>query len=226
MPGAHEADGGSHDPGAARRVTGVSSSQHYRRNCRTVTDSSAAVVPGAAVLLKDEGTGIQKNAVTDGSGAFAFRDLSFGLYEVTVKLQGFQTVVYKSVVVESGRTTDLRVKLGVVSLETAVTVEGVTPVLEITSNAISSTRTTRHQQRRHGRDAFTVRASVQARSRPRRGTHFNGMPAARSTHDRRRQQLVERVGNGGEFFDTVRQARRDQEMTVESPVSRRPGVTA
>src|SRR5262245_43703344 len=87
----------------------------------TVTDTSDAVVPGASVNLKDEGTGLEKSAVTDGQGVFAFRDLNFGSYQVTVSLQGFKTALYKKVSVESGRVTDLRIRLSVGGLEQAVT---------------------------------------------------------------------------------------------------------
>ena len=77
----------------------------------TVTDGTDAV-PGATVMLKDEGTGTKKETTTNDAGAFAFRDLSFGKYQITVTLQGFQTALYKKVVVESARTTDLRIQLG------------------------------------------------------------------------------------------------------------------
>ena len=103
-----------------------------------VVDSTDALVPGATVSLLDEGTGTQKTAVTDADGAFAFRDLNFGTYQITVKLQGFQSAVYNKVVVEAGRTTDLRVRLAVGTIGESITVEGKTPVLEMTSNVISS----------------------------------------------------------------------------------------
>ena len=68
----------------------------------TVLDSTDAVVPGATVSLLDEGTGAKKTAVTNAYGVFAFRDLNFGSYQVTVKLQGFQTALYNKVIVEAG----------------------------------------------------------------------------------------------------------------------------
>lgn len=105
----------------------------------TVADSTDAVLPGVIVILKDEGTGITKEAITNDAGAFAFRDLSFGSYQITVNLQGFRGAVYNKVVVESGRTTDLRIKLSPGGLEEAITVEGTAPVLEMTSNVISTT---------------------------------------------------------------------------------------
>ena len=57
----------------------------------TVVDPSGAVVPGATVVLKDEGTGITKEAVTNDSGHFLFPNLDHGKFQVTVTLQGFQT---------------------------------------------------------------------------------------------------------------------------------------
>ena len=104
----------------------------------TVTDSTDSVLPGATVLLRDEGTDVKKQTVTNESGAFAFRDLNFGTYEVTVSLNGFQTALYKKVSVEAGRTTDLRVRLAVGALEQNITVEGTTPVLEMTSAEMAS----------------------------------------------------------------------------------------
>ena len=79
----------------------------------TVTDSTSLVVPGAAVQLRDELTGVLKRATSNESGAFTFPDLNFGSYEVTVALQGFRTAAITHVVVESSRTTDLRITLEV-----------------------------------------------------------------------------------------------------------------
>src|SRR5438046_6066337 len=69
----------------------------------TVTDSSDAVVPGAAVQLVDELTGIPKETVTNASGGFQLPDLSFGSYKVTVTLEGLQKAVLTNVIVESSR---------------------------------------------------------------------------------------------------------------------------
>src|SRR5690242_6775953 len=79
----------------------------------TVTDNGDLVVPGARVLLKDEGTGAEKETITNQSGGFSFPDLNFGSYQVTVTLQGFTSALYKNVIVESSKTTDLRIKLQV-----------------------------------------------------------------------------------------------------------------
>ena len=54
----------------------------------TVLDSSDSLVPGATVASGRRHRH-EKTAVTDANGAFAFRDLNFGSYQVTVKLAGF-----------------------------------------------------------------------------------------------------------------------------------------
>src|SRR5688572_4695917 len=86
----------------------------------TVTDTSEAVIPGAAVVLKDEGTGAMRETVTNESGLFSFPDLNHGSYQLSVKLTGFQTAAINKVIVESGRTTDVRVRLTVGTLDETI----------------------------------------------------------------------------------------------------------
>jgi hypothetical protein len=146
----------------------------------TITDSSDAVVPGASVQLVDEGTGISKEMVTNDSGGFVFPDLSFGLYRVTVTLQGFHTAVYEHVKVESSRTTDLRIKLQVGSLDEQVQVQGVIPVLEMTSNVVSTTVNNKalSELPLNGRSTFTFARLMPGTQTPvsSGNTHYNGMP--------------------------------------------------
>src|SRR6185369_14889134 len=79
----------------------------------TVKDPAGAVVPGAKVTLKDEGTGVSKEASTNEQGGFYFPDLSHGNFEVTVSSAGFQTAVVSHIVVETSRTSDVTVTLRV-----------------------------------------------------------------------------------------------------------------
>jgi hypothetical protein len=189
----------------------------------TVTDTTDAVVPGASVQLKDEGTGIVKQGVTNSSGGFEFRDLSFGTYEVTVTLQGFQTAVYRKVVVESGRTTDLRIKLAPGGLDETVTVEGSSPVLEMTSNVISNTLNNKAitELPLAGRNAFTFARLVPGAVAPQGtgSTHFNGLPGGtiNPTIDGVNNSSNGFKSGGTSFFGTV-PARLGaiEEVTVES----------
>src|ERR1700736_5724278 len=142
----------------------------------TVTDVSDAVIPGAAVRLVDELTGIAKETVTNDSGGFVFPDLSFGSYKVTVTLQGFRTAVFENVTVESSRTTDLRVRLQVGAVDEQVQVKGVPPVLEMTSNVVSTTvnSTALHELPLNGRSTFGFARLTPGTQTPVGGeTHYN-----------------------------------------------------
>ena len=197
----------------------------------TVTDPSDAVIPGATVQLKDDGTGQTKETVTNEGGVFQFPDLNSGRYSVTVSLNGFTTAKYEQVVVEASRSTDLRVKLAVGSMGETVTVSGAAPVLETTQNTISTTID--RQQITHlplaGRDAFVFARLVpgvvalpgaeNATGGQSGSTHFNGMPGGtiNPTLDGVNNSSNGFKSGGTSFFGTV-PARLGavEEVTVES----------
>src|SRR5205085_10265840 len=62
-----------------------------------------------------------------------------GVYSVTVGAPGFQTAVIEGVVVETGRTTELPVKLVVGSVNQTVEVNSSAVALDTTSNQIATT---------------------------------------------------------------------------------------
>src|SRR5580698_785959 len=78
-----------------------------------VRDPSGAVVPKATVTIIDTGTKIERTTATAQDGGFVFPDLQAATYKLTVAATGFQTAVYESVVVDTGRTTDVPVQLTV-----------------------------------------------------------------------------------------------------------------
>jgi len=201
--------------GAQVRITGAIAG--------TVIDASDAVVPGARVQLIDEGTGVAKETTTGESGSFLFPDLSFGSYRVAVSLDGFQTAVFSSVSVESSRTTDLRVRLQPGSLSEEVQVKGVTPVLEVTSNVISSTVTKAEMDRLplNGRSTFVfarlVPGSATLLASP--DTHYNGMPGGtiNPTIDGINNASNGFKSGGTSFFATVQpRLGAMEEVTIET----------
>src|SRR5262249_6245810 len=106
----------------------------------TVTDPTGAPVPGAKVVLKDEGTGLAKEATSNNEGGFAFPDLAHGQYEVTVTAAGFQNAIVSHITVSTSQTTDVPVRLAVGQQTESVTVEGIAPVLETTSQLVTTTQ--------------------------------------------------------------------------------------
>jgi len=103
-----------------------------------VQDSSGAVVPGATVELKDEGTGITRSVTTTGEGTFTFLDLAHGLYQLTATATGFQQAIVAHNEVAASQTTDVTIVLNIGKATESVTVEGTAPVLETTSNLVAN----------------------------------------------------------------------------------------
>ena len=89
----------------------------------TVTDTTGLVLPGVTVDARSADSGDVRSTVTDGGGAFAFLDLTSGVYDVTFALAGFRTVVLDGVAVGAGATVTLDVELAL-ALEERVVVVG------------------------------------------------------------------------------------------------------
>ena len=108
----------------------------------TVTDPSGAVVAGAKVTVKNEGTGLERSTETSADGSYALPELQIGSYTVTITLPGFQTSVTKGVTVDVAgeRRVDAALKTGAVS--STVEVSGdLLPQVETTSAELGGTLT-------------------------------------------------------------------------------------
>jgi hypothetical protein len=88
----------------------------------TVVDTSGAVIPGADVKVKNNGTGAEFNAVSSANGTFAIPSMLPGNYSVTVSLMGFKTAVLSAVTINAATPASVRVTLDVGSLEESVSV--------------------------------------------------------------------------------------------------------
>src|SRR5215471_2113987 len=60
----------------------------------TVSDASGATIVGAMVQVRNVGTGVVQNTVSDAQGRYRVPNLNIGEYEVRVSNTGFQTVVH------------------------------------------------------------------------------------------------------------------------------------
>jgi outer membrane receptor protein involved in Fe transport len=66
----------------------------------TVSDQNGAVLPGAKVVAKNLGTGIERTTATDEEGNYTIPELSIGNYEVRAEQTGFQIGIVRDVPVE------------------------------------------------------------------------------------------------------------------------------
>src|SRR5262245_50928984 len=71
----------------------------------TVQDVSGAVVAGATVTLRNEGTGALRTANSAENGSFTFDAIPTGMYTVEVEAQGFKKAVLRANEVRIGQPT-------------------------------------------------------------------------------------------------------------------------
>jgi len=90
----------------------------------TVTDSSGAVIPGASVTVRNQGTNIERGLRTDSAGRYEALLLPVGTYTVSVSAQGMDKVETKDVVLETEETREINVSLKPGAVSESVTVEG------------------------------------------------------------------------------------------------------
>jgi len=101
----------------------------------TVTDRVAGVLTKAAVTVTNRATGAARTTQTGNDGAFNVPSLQAGDYDVLIEAQGFQPTV-TNVVVTTGATTSVRIQLEVSTRTEAITVSGVSPLVDLESNRV------------------------------------------------------------------------------------------
>ena len=100
----------------------------------TVLDESGAVLPGVTVTLLNPGAiGDNRQAVTDGTGAYQFPRLVPGTYSVRGELSGFKQSVVENIRVSADFTARADLRLGVGDLQESITVSGEAPAIDTAS---------------------------------------------------------------------------------------------
>lgn len=100
----------------------------------TAKDTSGAVLPGVVVEATSPAL-IERlrSVVTDATGQYRIVDLRPGTYTVTFTLPGFSTVKREGVELSGAFVATINAELPVGALETAVTVSGESPIIDVKS---------------------------------------------------------------------------------------------
>ena len=104
----------------------------------TVTDTSGAAIPGAAIQVKNAATGITQTVTSDEQGRYRVPDLGIGEYDVEASKAGFQTVVRKTITLSVGSQPVVDFSLPVGTGSESVTVESQISQVDITSAAVGA----------------------------------------------------------------------------------------
>ena len=104
----------------------------------TVTDSAGAVVPNAAVKLKNPATGTMMNTVSDAAGIFNFPELPAGTYDLIVTAPGFETKEMDHITIDVSKVTNEVVPLVVGGQNTIVEVNASIQTIDTTASSLVS----------------------------------------------------------------------------------------
>ena len=101
-----------------------------------VTDTSAAVVPGATVTLTNQDTNIHATRVTNEHGYYTFVNVRPGTYLLTVELAGFATAQMPAFVVGVNETVGRNVTLQLGAATETVTVTAQSEMLQTSATGL------------------------------------------------------------------------------------------
>jgi hypothetical protein len=106
-----------------------------------VSDSTGGVMPGVTVTVA--GTGLQRplTAVTGATGTYQFPNVPIGTYSVTFELDGFKKAVRSGIIITSGFSAPVDMKLEVGNKTEEVTVSAAPPVVDTKKTTTGSTFT-------------------------------------------------------------------------------------
>src|ERR1700733_953454 len=104
--------------------------QRYTELAGQILDTTGGGIGDAVVTVVDEDTGFRRQVLTEAGGMYAVGSLAPGSYKVTVRKEGFGTVVQFGVKLTGAAPTRLDFKLPVSSFTDSVTVIGTAPMLD------------------------------------------------------------------------------------------------
>jgi hypothetical protein len=113
--------------GAAQRVN---AQILYGSVAGTVTDQTGAVVPGAAITIVNDNTGLTRNATSGSAGEYRITDLPGGTYTLSVTAQGFKPLKQTGINVAAGSTNQQNIQLAIGAVTQQVTVSGAAATLQ------------------------------------------------------------------------------------------------
>jgi Carboxypeptidase regulatory-like domain/TonB dependent receptor len=96
----------------------------------SLTDQSGAAVPGAAVVVRNTDTGIDRTTSSNDSGIYIATFLQPGHYEVSVSKAGFARLIRKDLTVQVGQTLSIDFAMPVQTTQEQVTVTAQEPLID------------------------------------------------------------------------------------------------
>jgi hypothetical protein len=96
-----------------------------------VTDSTGAVIPGAALELRNPATSVRIKTETNAEGIFVFPPVSPGVYDASATAAGFSTAQLSGMTLEVGQSRTVNLTLTPSAVNESVTVSDSAPLLNL-----------------------------------------------------------------------------------------------
>src|ERR1700747_3004157 len=117
--------------------------QTFRGTLRgTVADATGAVVPGAAITVKNMDTGVARTTQSNSDGEFTVPELPIGRYSVEATMTGFAPYHAEGINIEVAGQVNLTITLQTGAQKEDIIVSGNALQVETTSNTLGATLTT------------------------------------------------------------------------------------
>lgn len=101
-----------------------------------ITDAQGAALPGVAIVVRNEETGVSRELTSSGEGTYSAAQLPPGRYSVVARLTGFRTVERTALVLLVGTTLTINLSLPLGGIEESVTVTGQSPLVDTTTATV------------------------------------------------------------------------------------------
>jgi hypothetical protein len=102
----------------------------------TITDPSGAPIPGANVVIVNQGTGLKRSALTDTAGQYRFAGLPTGNYSLRIEKTGFQSQIREGVDLTSASEVMINSALTIGQFSQQITVSANVATIDTTMSTI------------------------------------------------------------------------------------------
>ena len=98
-----------------------------------VTDQQGAALPGVAIVVTNQDTGVFRELVTSPAGSYFVPQIIPGRYRIQARLEGFKSLDRRDILLEVGRTLTLDLTLEVGALAETITVTSETHLVDLST---------------------------------------------------------------------------------------------
>jgi hypothetical protein len=120
-------------------VSSASAQSFYGSIVGTISDASAATIPGAKVTLSSKGTADQRTAQSDSSGNYQFPNLIPGDYQIDIEAPGFKRLQRPEIKVDVAGVIRVDAKMEVGDMTQTLEVTAQEPLIQTEASSVSGT---------------------------------------------------------------------------------------